>query len=107
MSKELENMQKQNILIYQNDLGNVKVDVMFEDETIWLSQSQICELYGKAKSTISEHITDIFQDRELHRDSTVRNYRTVQIEGTREVSKFRIWAMISLKELEEDIKRYM
>ncbi len=122
MSNELENMQKQNILIYQNDLGNVKVDVMFEDESIWLSQAQICELYGKAKSTISEHITDIFQDKELHRDSTVRNYRTVQIEGTREISrdiehynldmiialgfkvrsntgtKFRIWANNKLKE---------
>jgi len=115
-------MENQNILIYQNDQGNIKVDVRFEDESIWLSQAQLCELYGKAKSTISEHITVIFKDGELNRDLTVRNYRIVQTEGSREVSrdiehynldmiialgfkvrsntgtKFRIWANEKLKE---------
>ncbi|TLP35507.1 RhuM family protein [Arcobacter arenosus] len=115
-------MENQNILIYENQNGNIKVDVRFEDESIWLNQAQICELYGKAKSTISEHIKAIFEDGELDRDSTVRYYRTVQIEGSREVSrdiehynldmiialgfrvrsntgtKFRIWANQKLKE---------
>ena len=115
-------MKNQNILIYQNEQGNIKVDVKFEDESIWLTQSQICELYGKAKSTISEHIKAIYDEDELQKDSTVRNYRTVQIEGSREVSrdiehynldmiialgfrvrsntgtKFRIWANQKLKE---------
>ena len=115
-------MNNQNILIYQNEQGNIKVDVKFEDESIWLTQSQICELYGKAKSTISEHIKAIYDEDELQKDSTVRNYRTVQIEGSREVSrdiehynldmiialgfrvrsntgtKFRIWANQKLKE---------
>ncbi|WP_428025589.1 virulence RhuM family protein [Arcobacter sp.] len=115
-------MENQNILIYENQNGNIKVDVRFEDESIWLSQAQICELYGKAKSTISEHIKAIFEDGELDRDSTVRYYRTVQLEGSREVSrdiehynldmiialgfkvrsntgtKFRIWANQKLKE---------
>jgi len=115
-------MENQNILIYQNDQGDIKVDVCFEGESIWLTQTQICELYGKAKSTISEHIKTIFEDGELDRVSTVRNYRTVQIEGNREVSrdieyynlnviiaigfrvrsstgtKFRIWANKKLKE---------
>jgi hypothetical protein len=115
-------MENQNILIYENQNGNIKVDVRFEDESIWLNQAQICELYGKAKSTISEHIKVIFEDGELDRDSTVRYYRTVQIEGNREVSrdiehynlnmiialgfkvrsstgtKFRIWANQKLKE---------
>ncbi|XOB63578.1 virulence RhuM family protein [Campylobacterota bacterium DY0563] len=115
-------MENQNILIYENQNGNIKVDVRFEDESIWLNQAQICELYGKAKSTISEHIKAIFDDGELDRDSTVRYYRTVQIEGSREVSrdiehynldmiialgfkvrsntgtKFRIWANQKLKE---------
>lgn len=111
-----------NILIYQNDNGNIKVDVKFEDETLWLSQAQICEVFGKAKSTISEHIKAIFEEEELSPSSTVRNYRTVQVEGEREVTrdidfynldmiiaigfrvrsstgtKFRIWAKDRLKE---------
>ena len=110
------------ILIYQNESGNIKVDVMFEDGSIWLSQAQICELFGKAKSTISEHIKAIFEEEELNPISTVRNYRTVQKEGNREVerdieyynldmiiaigfrvrsstgTKFRIWANDKLKE---------
>ena len=110
------------ILIYQNENGNIKVDVMFEDGSIWLSQAQICEVFGKAKSTISEHIKAIFEEEELNPISTVRNYRTVQKEGNREVerdieyynldmiiaigfrvrsstgTKFRIWANDKLKE---------
>jgi len=75
------------MLIYQNDKGDIKVDVRFEDNSIWLSQSQLCELFGKAKSTISEHIANIFKEGELDQNATVRNFRTVQIEGTREVSR--------------------
>jgi hypothetical protein len=110
------------ILIYQNETGNIKVDVIFEDSSIWLSQGQICEVFGKAKSTISEHIKAIFEEEELDKNSTVRNYRTVQKEGNREVereieyynldmiiaigfrvrsntgTKFRIWANEKLKE---------
>ncbi len=115
-------MINSNVLIYQNDNGNIKVDVLFEDESLWLSQTQICEVFGKAKSTISEHIKAIFAEGELDYESTVRNYRTVQTEGDREVSreidfynldmiiaigfrvrsttgtKFRIWAKDRLKE---------
>ena len=110
------------ILIYQNENGNIKVDVRFEDGSIWLSQAQICEVFGKAKSTISEHIKAIFEEEELNPISTVQNYRTVQKEGIREVerdieyynldmiiaigfrvrsstgTKFRIWANDKLKE---------
>jgi hypothetical protein len=110
------------MLIYQNENGNIKVDVRFEDDSVWLSQSQICEVFGKAKSTISEHIKAVFEEGELELSSTVRNYRTVQMEGGREVArdvdfysldmiiaigfrvrsstgtKFRIWAKDKLKE---------
>lgn len=64
------------ILIYQNEKGNIKVDVRFEDNSIWLSQAQLCELFGKAKSTISEHIKNIFEEAELEQNSVVRNFRT-------------------------------
>ncbi|MBE0499348.1 MAG: virulence RhuM family protein [Campylobacterales bacterium] len=110
------------ILIYQNENGNIKVDVRFEDGSLWLSQAQICDVFGKAKSTISEHVKAIFDEGELNPNATVRNYRTVQMEGNREVSrdvdfynldviiaigfrvrsstgtKFRIWANEKLKE---------
>lgn len=110
------------MIIYQNENGDIKVDVRFEDNSLWLSQAQLCELFGKAKSTISEHITNVFQEGELDENSTVRKFRTVQIEGNREVSrdveyynldmiiavgfrvkspqgtKFRIWANTKLKE---------
>ena len=113
------------ILIYQNENGNIKVDVMFEDGSIWLSQAQICELFVKAKSTISEHIKAIFEEGELDEKVVVRNYRTTTkhgaIEGKKQTSdikiynldmiiaigfrvrsstgtKFRIWANDKLKE---------
>ncbi len=75
------------ILIYQSTDGKTKLDVTLEDETIWLSQKQLCDLYNKSKSTISEHLKAIFEDEELDRKATVRNYRTVQKEGDRDVER--------------------
>ena len=69
------------ILIYQSSNGKVKLDVMLENETIWLSQKQLCELYDKSKSTISEHIKAIFEDEELDRNSVVRFFRTTASDG--------------------------
>lgn len=53
------------ILIYQNQEGNIKIDVRLEEETVWLTQDQMAMLFGKAKSTINEHIKNIFQEGEL------------------------------------------
>lgn len=78
-----ESQKMSQMLIYQNENGDIKVDVRFEDNSIWLSQAQICELFDKAKSTISEHIKNIFDEEELTPSSTVRNFRTVQMEGNR------------------------
>jgi hypothetical protein len=69
------------ILIYQSNDGKTKLEVTLEDETIWLSQKQICELYGKSKSTISGHIKTIFEDEELDETVVVRNYRTTTRHG--------------------------
>ncbi len=76
-----------NILIYQTPNGKTKLEVTLEDETLWLNQKQLCELFGKSKSTISEHLKAIFDDEELDRNATVRNFRTVQKEGDREVER--------------------
>jgi len=73
------------ILIYQSEDGRTKLDVRLEDRTVWLNQKQLTELFGKAKGTISEHIKNIFADKELESEATVRLFRTVQKEGDREV----------------------
>ena len=73
------------VILYQSEDGRTKLDVRLENQTVWLSQKQLTELFGKAKGTISEHIKHIFEDGELEPAATVRLFRTVQIEGSREV----------------------
>lgn len=75
------------ILLYQSEDGRTKLDVRLENQTLWLNQKQLTELFGKAKGTISEHIKHIFEDGELEPAATVRLSRTVQIEGEREVTR--------------------
>ena len=107
------------ILIYQSDDGNIKVDVQLIDESIWLTQGQMAQLFNKDKRTISEHISNIFKDGELQKDSVVRNFRTTADDGksydmnyynldviistgyrvkSRQGTHFRIWATQRLKE---------
>lgn len=75
------------IIIYQNPEGNIKIDVRLEDETVWLTQAQLCELFQKSKATISEHIKNVFEEGELDASATVRKFRTVQMEGNRNVER--------------------
>lgn len=107
------------MFIYQNESGEVKVDVRFEEQSIWLSQSQMCEVFGKSKATISEHISHIFEEGELDENSVVRNFRTTASDGKNydvkyynldmiiaigfrvkspQGTKFRIWATKRLNE---------
>jgi len=74
-------------LIYQSEDGRTKLDVRLDEQTVWLNQKQLTELFGKAKGTISEHIKHIFEDGELEPEATVRLFRTVQVEGEREVAR--------------------
>jgi hypothetical protein len=71
----------QQFLIYQSEDGSTRIDVMLEAETLWLSQKQLTELFGKAKGTISEHIKHIFEDGELDENSVVRLFRTTAADG--------------------------
>lgn len=75
------------IIIYQTEDGHTKLDVRLEDETVWLSQKHMSELFQVAKSTISEHVSNIFEEAELDPEATVRKFRTVQTEGTRNVTR--------------------
>lgn len=74
---------KNEIIIYQNEDSSTKIEVIHEDETVWLTQNQIIELFKSSKANISEHIKNIFNTKELDEGSTVRKIRTVQIEGGR------------------------
>jgi hypothetical protein len=69
------------ILIYQNQEGNIKIDVRLENETVWLTQAQMGQLFGKDKRTISEHIRNIFKEGELDENMVVRNFRTTTQHG--------------------------
>ena len=65
-----------NILIYENQDGNIKIDVRLEEETVWLTQAQMQELFQKSKATISEHIKNVFEEGELDKEVAVREFRT-------------------------------
>ena len=78
---------KGEILIYQTPKGDTKIDVRIENETVWLSLAQLVDLFQKSKSTISEHIKNIYEEGELEREPTVRKFRTVQNEGNRAVER--------------------
>lgn len=111
--------QKGNILIYQSEDGNTKIDVRLEQENVWLTQSQLVDLYQSSKSNISEHIKHIFEEGELDENSVVRKFRTTASDGknynvtfynldmiislgyrikSHIATKFRIWATERLKE---------
>ncbi len=85
MNNELADTGK--ILIYQNEKGDTKIDVYFDGETVWMPQRTMAELYQVNVRTINEHIIDIYTDGELNEDRTIRNFRIVQSEGKRRVSR--------------------
>ena len=78
---------KGDIVIYQTQDGLTQINVRFEDETVWLSQQQMAALYQTSRTNIVEHIKHIYEEGELDEKSTCRNFRQVQTEGRREVSR--------------------
>lgn len=77
----MENDNKGEIIIYQSDDGIVQLDVRLENETVWLTQDQLSILFNKAKSTISEHISNIFKEGELDESVVVRKFRITTPHG--------------------------
>ncbi len=73
--------KQSDILLYISQSGDVKLDVLLQDETVWLTQAQMGQLFGKDKRTISEHISNIFSERELDENMVVRNFRTTTQHG--------------------------
>ena len=78
---------KGEIIMYENDSGQPAIQVNLQDETVWLSQSQMVTLFDSTKANISEHIKHIFEEGELDKNSTVRKFRTVQNESGRDVTR--------------------
>ena len=78
---------KDEIILYQSNESSTHIEVRIEEETIWLTQSQIVELFDSSKANISEHIKNIIETEELQEEATVRVFRTVQIEGKRHVKR--------------------
>jgi len=78
---------KSEIVIFKTSDNTVSVDVRFEGETVWLTQAQLVDLYGSSKANVSEHIKHIFEEEELSKEATVRKFRTVQTEGSRNVER--------------------
>lgn len=66
------------IIIYQTDDGLTKIDVKVENETVWLSQQQMAELFGTLRTNITEHINNIYTEKELDKESTCQNFRQVK-----------------------------
>lgn len=98
---DLKEMNKDNnqdkIVIYQTDDGDTKIDVRFVDETVWLTQAQLCELFQTSKSNVSEHIKNIFEEGELKENSVVRKFRTTADDGkTYNVTYYNLDMIISL-----------
>lgn len=83
----MENNDKGQIIIYQSEDGKTNIDVLLENETVWLTQRQLVDLYQTSKANVSEHIRNIYDEGELDRESTVRKFRTVRDEGNRVVSR--------------------
>lgn len=114
--------QKGNIIIYQSDNGNTKIDVRLENENVWLTQKMMAELFQTTPQNITIHLKNIFAEAELQEDSTCKDFLQVQLEGSRRVERkqkfynldviiavgyriksniatnFRIWATERLKE---------
>ena len=96
-SNFLNDENKGDIVIYQSESGETKIDVRFQDETVWLTQAQLCELYQSSKANVSEHIKNIFEEGELEQSAVVRKIRTTAADGkTYAVNHYNLDMIISL-----------
>lgn len=74
-------MDKSNFIIYQNEDGKIKIETLLENETVWLTQAQMAELFQKSRVTITEHIRNIFKEDELEENSVSRKFRLTAADG--------------------------
>ncbi|MDH3359699.1 MAG: cell filamentation protein Fic [Desulfobulbaceae bacterium] len=80
--------QNSEFLIYQNPDGNIKLDVRLQDETVWLSQNQMAELFQTTKQNIGQHLRNIFVEGELNENSVVKKFFTTAADGKKYQTSF-------------------
>lgn len=85
--KNPEQPPQSSLVLYQTEDGQTRIECRFEEGTIWLPQRLIAELYQVTVPTVNEHIRGIYEDQELHAGATIRKFRIVQIEGSRQVGR--------------------
>ena len=78
---------RSDLILYQTEDGRTRIQCRFENETVWLTQALMAELFQKDVRTINEHLVNIFQEGELSREATIRKFRIVRREGSREVAR--------------------
>jgi len=83
----MKTQPKGEIILYKTPAGDTQIDVKLDEETVWLNQSQMVKLFKSTKQNISLHINNIFKEEELDKNSTVKEYLTVQKEGKRTVTR--------------------
>ncbi len=83
----MENPASSDIIFYSSLQGHTRVEVIDEGETFWLSQKRMAELFGVEVPTINGHLKNVYATGELDREATIRNFRIVQMEGSREVAR--------------------
>jgi len=87
LQEQHSDTSKDQFLIDQAEDGELKIDVRFENESVWLTQQQIVQLFQSSKQNISHHINSIYEEGELAPEATVKKYLTVRTEGKREVKR--------------------
>ena len=87
MTGQIDPIPPSDLVLYQAEDGKTRIQCRFEEENIWLSQVKIAELYQKDVKTINEHLLNIYEEKELSESATIRKFRIVQTEGTREVAR--------------------
>lgn len=88
LQKNYESMKEdQKIVIYQTPDGKTQIDVRLEDETVWLTQAQMAQLFKSSRTNVLEHIQHIYEVEELEKEATCRNFRQVRQEGKRMVNR--------------------
>ena len=84
-----EKNKQSEIILYKTEDGRIKVDTVFQDETIWMTQAQMSDLFDVNVPAISKHLNNIFEEGELQREATISKMETVQQEGNRQVTRIR------------------
>ena len=85
--EHIKKKKQDQIVIYQTEDGKTQIDVRLENETVWLTQAQMAELFKSSRTNVLEHIQHIYEDEELEKEATCRNFRQVRQEGKRTVNR--------------------